>query len=217
MVPMQRSLAAVFLALMCLIQVRAEPAGRTLAVVMYALPETTWQAKFEGQFQEHPALVKRLEEERRAGGLQPLFAMEATLAGDKPVVWKQGAEQEFAEGWETPEDVPAIPRRLVKRLVGTRVEIQQDGTTEEGNPQVILKLEHHITPPKMQRISYANAATGAEREKLSVESPKFEKIEWQGKLAVWPQWRLVTSVLRLPGPEAGAGPAMRYVVFIKRL
>ncbi|HAL72441.1 MAG TPA: hypothetical protein DCP71_11775 [Verrucomicrobiales bacterium] len=196
-------------------QVLAAPVE--VELVMYEVPEVLWQAKFEGQFQEHPALKKRLDEEMQVGGLKQVLAVKGAVGEDQPWIWRQGQEQEFAEGWVTPEKPPAMPERLAKRFVGSAVEIQQEGLTEGGRLRVSLKLEHHLTPPKMRRISYANAATGAEREKLSVEYPQFDQIEWMGQLTLWQQWRQVTNVLRLSGPDAGAGPAMRYVVFIKRL
>lgn len=186
-------------------------------LVIYEVPELLWQAKFEGQFQEHPALKKRLDEEMQAGGLKQILAVKGAVAEDQPWIWRQGQEQEFAEGWETPEKPPAIPASRKKRFVGSAVELRHEGLTEGGRLLVSLKLEHHLNPPKMRRISYANAATGAEREKLSVEYPQFDQIEWVGRLTLWQQWRQVTSVLRLSGLEAGAGTAMRYVVFIKRL
>lgn len=196
-------------------QVLAAPVE--VELVMYEVPEAVWQAKFEGQFQEHPALKKRLEEEMQAGGLRQILAVKGAVAEDEPWIWQQGQEMEFAEGWETPEHSPAIPASRKKRFVGSAVELLHEGITEGGRLQVSLKLEHHLNPPKMRRINYANAATGAEREKLSVEYPQFDQIEWEGKLTLWQHWRQVTSLLRLSGPETGAGPAMRYVVFIKRL
>lgn len=196
---------------------QAQAAPVEVELVMYEVPEVLWQAKFEGPFQEHPALKKRLDEEMEAGGLKQVLAVKGAVGEDQPWIWRQGQEQEFAEGWETPEHSPAMPVSRKKRFVGSAVEIQQEGLTEGGRLRVSLKLDHHLTPPKMRRISYASAATGAEREKLSVEYPQFDQIEWVGRLTLWQEWRQVTSVLRLSGSEAGAGTAMRYVVFIKRL
>ena len=84
-----------------------------------------------------------------------------------------------------------------------------------------MSLEHHLDSPVMQRFNYANAAVGADRDKLSVEYPLFEKIAWKGELFVSREWRLVTNLLspqrEAAGPGQDAAPAMRYVVFIKRL
>ncbi len=213
MIWIQHSLMAVGLTLITLGSLQAQTAAPQVELVMHAVPETIWQAKFEGPLQDHPDLKKRLDAE----GIKPLFSVKGVLAFDTPFVWRQGAEREFAEGWETRDQEPAVPTRLLKRFVGTTVEWQQEHVTEQGKFQVILKLVHHLAPPKMRRISYANAAQGAERDKLSVEYPRFEAVEWEGRLAVSQQWRLVTQVLRPAGIEAEAAPAMRYLVFIKRL
>ncbi|MBB5038359.1 hypothetical protein [Prosthecobacter dejongeii] len=211
MIWIQHSLVAVALTLMTLGALQAQTAAPQVELVMHAVPETIWQAKFEGPLQDHPELKKRLQTE----GIKPLFSVKGILAFDTPFVWRKGAEREFAEGWETRHQDPAVPTRLLKRFVGTTVEWQQEHATEQGKFQVILKLIHHLASPKMQRISYANAAQGAERDKHSVEYPRFDVIEWEGRLAVSQQWRLVTQVLRPAGTESDL--AMRYLVFIKRL
>lgn len=213
MIWIQHSLMAVGLTLIALGSLQAQTAAPQVELVMHAVPETVWQTKFEGPWLDHSELKKRLDAE----GAKPLFSVKGILAFDTPFVWRQGAEREFAEGWETRDQDPAVPTRLLKRFVGTTVEWQQEHVTEQGKFQVILKWVHHLSPPKMRRISYANAAQGAERDKLSVEYPRFEAIEWEGRLAVTQQWRLVTQVLRPAGIEAEAAPTMRYLVFIKRL
>ena len=58
--------------------------------------------------------------------------------------------------------------------------------------------------------NYANAATGPERDRLSVEYPQFEKVEWHGEVTVWQEWRLVANVLHLPViASAGGACSMR--------
>lgn len=194
---------------------QAAAAGQGVHVVMYELPETLWQAEFEGRFLEPAALQKRLEEEFTQGRVKkPVSSLVSTAAG--VAVETKGEEPTFVTGWETREKGRAIPTDTTTRFVGTLIVVEDKGITDRDPGQVTMKMEHHFAPPTMYKINYANAATGAERDKLSVEYPQFDKLEWQGQLSVGPRWRQVASVLRPASEKPGVAPAMRYLIFIKR-
>lgn len=210
--PVQRIVVVVWLGWGWLCHAQTMTVGQGVEVVMYELPETLWQAEFEGQFQENPALCKRLEAAAEEGRIQRPLSSQLRFSAEGTAVYQKGAEQAFVTGWDadTPEEVK--PFGTLPRFIGTRMEVQDEGLTDSGKQMVIVKLEHHLAPPAMYKINYANAATGAERERLSVEYPQFEKLEWEGRLSIWHLWRLVVNVHR----PAGEAPAMRYLVFIKR-
>lgn len=191
------------------------PGGVELEIL--AVPEALWQAKFEGPFQEHSVLRQRLDEEVAAGVVKREAVAHFTFSKEGPLTSKQGEEKAFAGGWQSDRPGEKMkPVDLKKRFIGTVVEIAPIDVLEDGRLPVLLKLSHDLAPPVMQRINYANAATGKERDCLSVEYPRFEKLEWEGKILLSQQWRLVTRVLRPQREVADAAPAMRYLVFIKR-
>ncbi len=191
------------------------PSRGEVEVMMFAVPEAVWLAKFEGQLKEHPMLWKQLDEEARAGRVERPVEMKCKLAGDEPFEKRVGGEKEFVESWRKDGAAKEVKQdRVTRRFIGTVIRLQLQSDMREDAPlRVTMKLEHHIAPPVMRRINYANAATGAERERLSVEYPQFEKIEWNGVISVRHEWRLVTQLLR---PQGDGGNAMRYLVFIKR-
>jgi hypothetical protein len=189
-------------------------------VTMFAVPEKMWQERFEGKFQEHPALWLRLNGDAASGLLAMPVDFKFRLVGDEAVVQRKGEEQKFVESWRTWRfaDSEARADKTTTRFIGTSVQLAQEETSQPGPLRLKLDLEHHVAPPTMRRINYANAATGAERNRLSVEYPQFEKVEWHGELTVWREWRLVANLLHLPvvAEPKPAGPPTRYLIFIKR-
>ena len=215
--PTFRSLPVLLLFWLCLHgTTTARPPRSEVEVVMFAVPEAHWQTKFEGQFKEHPALWKQLDDEANRERIERPLEMKCLLIGGEPVVQRRGEDKEFVEGW-VPQFDSIMPTEKTHRFIGTTVELTRRDSMKPDQPmRVMINLEHHLSPPIMQRINYANAAVGAERDKLSVEYPQFEKIEWKGEAVVWPEWRLVANILRPQREGAGAVPAMRYILFIKR-
>ncbi|HYF37299.1 MAG TPA: hypothetical protein VD994_18505 [Prosthecobacter sp.] len=196
-----------------------EPARAEVEVTLFAVPEALWQARFEGRFHEDPALYLRLYGDAAAGRVEQPADFKFRLVGGDPVTQRKGADKDFAEGWRTWRgfNSPPVPEKQTHRFIGTSVELAQEPTSAPGALRLRVNLEHHLAEPAMKRFNYANAATGAERDRLAVEYPEFEKIEWQGKISVWREWRLVGNMLR---PQPAVSPAMtaiRYLIFIKRV
>lgn len=196
---------------------QAASAGHGVHVVMYELPEPLWQAEFEGQFPEHAALQKKLEEESAAGRVKKPVNSQVRTSVAEPGVKTKGEEQSFVCGWDTREKGRATPLETSTRFIGTKIKVEDLSSTDEDKLLVMMKLEHHLAAPQMYKINYANAATGEERDKLSVEYPKFERLEWQGQLSVGHQWRQVANVLLPPRDDTeAAADARRFLIFIKR-
>jgi hypothetical protein len=197
-----------------------EPLRSEVEVTMFVLPENVWQARFDGKFLEHPALWLGLNGDAAAGRVEMPVDFKFRLVRDEAVVQRKGSDTKFAETWETwrHPDFRAYPTQTTTRFVGTAVELAQEETSEGGPLRVKLNLEHHVAPPTMKRFNYANAATGPERDRLSVEYPQFEKVEWHGEVTVWQEWRLVANVLHLPVVTSAkaATPPTRFLLFIKR-
>ncbi len=198
-----RRLSVLVFWLACAAGYAAEPFKVTTEVVMLALPETEWQSAYAGKT---PVWAKLWESQATR-----LFDIKSQLTGDEESEVRHGADKEFAESWEDKEGNGVVkPGRTVKRFVGTRVRLQCI-----NRRRVALKLEHDLAPPVMRLHNYAHTAEGAERDKLSVEYPQFDKVEWKGEITISPEWRLVTQFLRPQGEEPGAPPGMRYLVLIK--
>ena len=196
----------------------AQPAPVEVEVALFAVPEATWQARYEGKFAEHPALWLRLHGDAVAGQVIQPVDFKFRLVEGEPITQRRGSEQEFVEGWRTwhSPGSEAVPDRKTRRFVGTSVELTQQATSEPGPLSVTMNFEHHLAEPTMHRINYANAATGAERDRLSVKYPNFETVEWRGELFVSREWRLATNLLRPQPAGSVVVPATRYLLFIKR-
>ncbi|MGV3661355.1 MAG: hypothetical protein ACO1TE_14300 [Prosthecobacter sp.] len=190
-------------------------AAERAKVVLFAVPETIWQAKLEGQFRDHTDLWTRLEERVREREAERPVHVLCELKSDAPFAWKHGETRKFTTGWQVIGGKPGVkPERFADQFVGTTLSIENTGVQPDGTVGLELALEHHITPPSMRPLNFAQAAEGAERDRLSVEYPNFSKLEWRGKVSLGHACRLVAQVLQAPGNRESKDPAQRYLLFI---
>lgn len=199
-------------------------AAEKVRVVMFRVPEKMWQAELEGG-SDTQALWKQLDQKSRQVNVQRTLDATCALRDDRTASeWKRGLDQEFTSSWTSDAGkIEVVPEKAEQRFVGTLLSMASLGPTPGGRLGVSLRLEHHTRPPLMMKHNYANAAEGPERERLSVEYPQFEKVVWQGRVAVDHEWRLVARVLHSAdrndtGNDGGtAAEDWRYLLFITRI
>lgn len=195
-------------------------------VVLFSVPETVWQAKLEGRHLTATDLHTRLEERAREQEAQRVVHVLCTLKDDgTPFEWRRGETRKLTTGWQITGGKPEVrPKHFADHFVGTALTLSHAGLQPDGTLTVALKLEHHTAPPGMRRINFANAAEGAERDRLSVEYPEFATLEWSGKAILSTGCTLVAQMLHAPDEsenekpkeKANAVPAQRHLLFITR-
>ncbi len=206
-----------WLALMAISSVQANPPDLTVEVTLFAVPETIWRDSYEGKFVEASALWNHLNAETKPGGVQKPVSLTCPLHGSEPITKRVGTAQSYATGWTSNGlTTPPTVARSKERFIGTLLTLNREGSATD-QPQIKLVIEHHLAPPVMHSINYANAATGTERDRLAIEYPEFQQLNWQGVTSVGTDWRLLTNALFPQNNDAKAdAPAMRYLLFIKR-
>lgn len=194
-------------------------AAEKVRVVMFRVPEKMWQAELERGSADTQALWKLLDQKSRQENVQRTLDVECALRDDQTATeWKRGLDQEFTSSWTSDADkIEVVPEKAEQRFVGTQLSVAGAGPTPGGRLGVSLRLEHDTRPPLMMKHNYANAAEGPERERLSVEYPQFEKVMWQGRVAVDHEWRLVAQVLHTAKDDDAPADARRYLLFITRI
>lgn len=178
--------------------------------VLYEVPETTWQTQVENKPAAEKSeglrelLVKMVAEKTATEG----FAAQGPLTEHAPWLWRRGENVSFVESWEVNDKSVPVPAGRSQKFVGSRLEV----SLLAAGRQVLVKVEHHPDTPDKQRIFFANAAEGAERDKFFVEYPAFQKVEWEGAVETRPNWKLVFNALQ---PGHGGRVAKRHIMFIR--
>ena len=194
---------------LCCSTVRGADEQRVV-VTMFALTDEAWRLVSQQHDELHQRLWQHLDTEAKAGRVQRIVSADMKLHAEQTVEWREGREMAYAECWQADEKAKVQPQKISKRFVGTLIKATLD------SPQVALVFSHDLSAPVMRPINYAVAAAGAERDKMAVAYPQFDKLEWQGTLALtpWPH-RLVASFFQPARHGTDAMPAMRYVLFIQ--
>jgi hypothetical protein len=129
------------------------------------------------------------------------------LKEDEVSVLRTGQERGFVTQWGyAKERDDVVAEKTVQELIGTEVRVEPTATKEAS---LRLTLTHDLQPPQMQSMTYATAATGAERDKHSVTAPRFERLRWQGEVTASKDERVIASF-----PAAGDADT-RLVVFLQ--
>lgn len=190
-------------------------------VVLFSLPETVWQAKLADQQLSSADLHTRLEALVATREAQCPIDARCTLKDDgEPLTWKRGGMRQFTTAWnvlERGKGLGVTPAQHEERFIGSSLTFEDAAVRSDGTLRVELALLHHTAPPGMRRFNFAQAAEGAERDRLSVEYPEFARLEWRGKLSLTPGWQLVTQALHDAEDKLAGGKAplpRRHLLFI---
>ncbi|WP_395752405.1 hypothetical protein [Prosthecobacter sp.] len=168
-----------------------------------AVKESDWQREMA-----QPAIPIGLRESLRARTLVELAGL---LNENEVTLLNIGKEQEFPTEWHLTEDRQNVKAtKTEKQFIGTEMRVKHDSLDDDGQRvRLDITLTHDLLPPQSQPYSYANAATGAERERRSVPLPRFERLSWKGEVMASQEERMLTS---FPSPH---DPGTRIVVFLQ--
>jgi len=140
-----------------------------------------------------------------------LAELSGAVKNEGATVLRSGEKNDVITKWKFDrEKDQAIAKTTVKEFIGTEVRLQQEPPKNHANAtRISLTLTHDLSPLQLQSLPYANAATGAEREKHLVTAPRFQRLRWQGEVLVGVKERMIASFR--PANDAST----RIVVFFK--
>lgn len=136
-----------------------------------------------------------------------LVELSGELKATEDLILRHGQERGIVENYdfgETTDEI--IAKKTIQELIGTEVRVEKVETKEV---RLRLTLRHDIQPPQMQSMTYATAAKGAERDRLSVTAPRFERLRWQGEVMASKEEQVIAS---FPSP---GDAETRLVVFLR--
>jgi hypothetical protein len=190
-----------------------------LFVVALGLSRTTWAQDKTNKIIVTISTVKESDWQREASstasqaGLRErlqartLVELGGELKQNEETVLRTGEEHDIVTQWGfAKDDREIVAEKTIQELIGTEVRVVPTGTKEA---RLRLTLTHDLQPPQMHSMTYATAAIGMERDKLSVTAPRFERLRWQGEVTASKDERVIASF-----PAAGDADT-RLVVFLQ--
>lgn len=189
-----------------------------LFVVAIGLSQTTWAQDNTNKIIVTISAVKESDWQREASpptsqtGLRKrlqartLVELSGELKQGEETVLRTGEEHSIVTNWGFADGREIVAEKTTQELIGTEVRMEPTGTEEA---RLRLTLTHDLQPPQMQSMTYATAAIGVERDKLSVTAPRFERLRWQGEVTASKDERVIASF-----PSAGDADT-RLVVFLQ--
>lgn len=170
-----------------------------IIVTISAVTESDWQRETSP-----PTSQAGLRERLQA---RTLVELSGELKHDEETVLRTGEEHSIVTNWDFADGRnDLVAKKTIQELIGTEVRVEPTGT--EG-ARLRLTLTHDLQPPQMQSMTYATAAIGVERDKLSVTAPRFDRLRWQGEVTASQDERVIASF-----PAAGDADT-RLVVFLQ--
>ncbi|MDP1590967.1 MAG: hypothetical protein Q8M07_24650 [Prosthecobacter sp.] len=180
-------------------EARAQDAANTVVVTITTVKESDWQREM-ANVSSKTALRERLQ-------ARTLVELSGALKHGEETVLRTGEEHSIVTNWDFADgNNDLVAKKTIRELIGTEVRVEPTGTEEA---RLRLTLTHDLQPPQMQSMTYATAAIGVERDKLSVTAPRFERLRWQGEVTASKDERVIASF-----PAAGDADT-RLVVFLQ--
>jgi hypothetical protein len=177
----------------------AQAARHKIVVTIMAVKESDWQREASTTTSQ-AGLRERLQG-------RTLVELSGELKHGEETVLRTGEEHDIVTQWGfAKEGREVVAEKTIQELIGTEVRVEPTATKEA---RLRLTLTHDLQPPQMQSMTYATAAIGAERDKLSVTAPRFERLRWQGEVTASKDERVIASF-----PAAGDADT-RLVVFLQ--
>jgi len=175
----------------------SQDSPKTIIVTITTVKESDWQRE---SATDTAGLRERLQ-------AKTLVELSGELKATEDLILRHGQERGIVENYDFGETaVEIIAKKTIQELIGTEVRVEK---VEAGEARLRLTLRHDIQPPQMQSITYATAAKGAERDKLSVTAPRFERLRWQGEVMASKDEQVIAS---FPSP---GDAETRLVVFLR--
>lgn len=164
---------------------RAQDAANKIVVTITTVKEGDWQREM-ANVTSKATLRERLQ-------ARTLVELTGELEEGEVTVLRTGQERSIVTQWGFAEDGrEVVAEKTIREFIGT--EVRAEPTATKG-ARLHLTLTHDLQPPQMQSMTYATAATGAERDKHSVTAPRFDRLRWQGEVLPSKDERLLTSFL----------------------
>lgn len=175
----------------------SQDSPNTITVTITTVKESDWQRE---SATDKAGLRERLQ-------AKTLVELSGELKATVDLILRHGLERGIVEHYdfgETTDEI--IAKKTIQELIGTEVRVEKVETKEV---RLRLTLRHDIQPPQMQSMTYATAAKGAERDRLSVTAPRFERLRWQGEVMASKNEQVIAS---FPSPSDAE---TRLVVFLR--
>jgi hypothetical protein len=181
----------------------AQDAANKVVVTITTVKESDWQREM-ANVTSKTALRSRLQ-------ARTLVELTGEIKESGETVLRSGQERGIVTQWDfAKESNDVVAEKTIQELIGTEVRLKKVPPTADANePRLGIALTHDLQPPQLQSMTYATAATGAERDKFSVTAPRFDRLRWQGEVLPSKDERLLTSFL--PAGDADT----RVAVFIQ--
>jgi hypothetical protein len=182
---------------------QAQDAANKVVVTIATVQESDWQREMAQNTNQ-----KELRAKLHA---KTLVELSGELSGEKELILRSGKEHGIVTRWEfTPDRNDVAAKKTTPEFIGTEVKVANAPASKEiKGPRLSITLTHDLQPLEMQPMTYATAATGAERDKKTVSAPLFQRLRWQGDMLVGKDEQLLTSFL------LDETPGTRIAVFIQ--
>lgn len=175
--------------LVCGQTARAQDAGNKVVFTLATVKESDWQREMAKRDHLH-GLRERLQ-------AKTLVELSGELRGDEEeLVLRSGKERDIVTEWGfAPDRSGVVAKKKLQELIGTEIKVVNKTLDLDPNrsTRLSINLTHDLQAPQMQRMTYATAATGAERDEKSVTAPRFKRLRWQGEVLASKDERLITS------------------------
>jgi hypothetical protein len=181
----------------------AQDAANKVVVTITTVKEGDWQRE-SANVTSKATLRERLQ-------ARTLVELTGELKESGETVLRTGQERGIVTQWGfAKESNDVVAEKTIQELIGTEVRLKKAPPTADANETRLgIVLTHDLQPPQLQSMTYATAAKGAERDRLSVTAPRFDRLRWQGEVLPSKDERLLTSFL--PAGDADT----RIAVFIQ--
>ncbi len=191
--------------LVCSQTVRAQDISDKIVITIATVKESDWQREM-AKNDHFVGLRERLQ-------AKTLVELSGELRGDEEeLVLRSGKERAIVTEWGfAPDRNGVVAKKTQPEFIGTEIKVVNSSLDLDPNraTRLSINLTHDLQAPEMQTMTYATAATGAERDKKSVTAPRFKRLRWKGEVLASKEERLITSFPLLEDAKT------RIAVFIK--
>ena len=168
---------------------RTQVAGNKVVFTIATVKESDWQREM-AKDDHSEGLRERLQ-------AKTLVELSGELHGDEEeLVLRSGKARDIVSEWAfTPDRNGVVAKKTFPEFIGTEIKVENRTLDLDPNraTRLSIDLTHDLQAPQMQRMTYATAATGAERDEKSVTAPRFKRLRWQGEVLASKDERLITS------------------------
>ena len=168
---------------------RTHDAANKVVFTIATVKESDWQREMAKE-DHSEGLRERLQ-------AKTLVELSGELrGGEEELVLRSGKACDIVTQWAfAPDRNGVVAKKTFPEFIGTEIKVGNRTLDLDPNRATRLSIEltHDLQAPQFQRMTYATAATGAERDEKSVTAPHFKRLRWQGEVLASKDERLITS------------------------